>query len=356
MPAPAALLRSALAVAALSSAAAAVRAPAAGKTGTATLVVANKAEATVSLLDLRSGEVLATLPTGEGPHEVAVSPGGRTAVVTNYGSRGAPGGSLTVLDVPEARVLRTVDVGPGARPHGVVFLDEARALVTAEGRKALLVVDVERGVVEAEIATGQEISHMVAATPDGRRAFVANIGSGTVTAVDVPGRRVLAQVRTGEGAEGVAVTPDGKEVWVTNRSADTVSVVEVASLAVVAEIPCASFPIRIAFAPGGRLALVTNARSGDVAAIDVASRKVSGRASAALEGGSAEGKLLVFAGSTPIGVVVSPDGGRAYVAHARADAVAEFDLATLKVARTLKAGREPDGMALSAHGPSATKR
>ena len=73
-------------------------APAVAAAGT--LVVANKSDATVSLVDTGSGEVVATLPTGEGPHEVAVSPDGKTALVANYGTRGAPGSSLTVIDLP----------------------------------------------------------------------------------------------------------------------------------------------------------------------------------------------------------------------------------------------------------------
>lgn len=66
-----------------------------------TLVVANKAEATVSLVDVASGEVVATLPTGAGPHEVAVSPDGRTALVADYGGR-EPGRTLTVIDLTPA--------------------------------------------------------------------------------------------------------------------------------------------------------------------------------------------------------------------------------------------------------------
>jgi YVTN family beta-propeller protein len=330
--------------AALLCAAAALRAAAAD----GTLVVLNKADSTASLVDLRSGAIAATVKTGEGPHEAATSPDGRTALVSNYGTRAAAGGTLTVIDVPGARAVRTIDVGAARRPHGIAFLDARRALVTAEGAKALLVVDVERGAVEATIETGQEISHMVAATPGGRRAFVASIGSGTVTAIDVPGRKVLAQIRTGTGAEGIAVAPDGREVWVANRGADTVSVVDAARLAVVAEIPCATFPIRVAFTPDGKRALVTNARSGDVAVIDVAARKVIARMKAALASAGGEGRLLGFEGAAPIGVLVSPDGGRALVAHANADAIAEFDLGTGKVLRTLRAGREPDGMAYSA--------
>jgi hypothetical protein len=47
----------------------------------ATLVVANKAEATASLINLESGEVIATLATGEGPHEVGISPNGKFGLV-----------------------------------------------------------------------------------------------------------------------------------------------------------------------------------------------------------------------------------------------------------------------------------
>ena len=313
-----------------------------------TLIVLNKSDATASLIELKSGKVVATLPTGRQPHEAAVSPDGKRVMATNYGTRELAGSTLTVMDIPGRRVAKTIEVGSGRRPHGVLFLDKRRALVTAEGTQALLVVDAMKGVVEAEIATGQAVSHMVAATPDGRRAFVTNIGSGTVTAIDLAARKVLAHVATGEGAEGVVVTPDGKEVWVTNRAADTVSVLDAVSLQVMAALPSASFPIRVAITPDGRRALVSNARSGDVAVFDVAARKEIARMRAPLEARSSEGRLLSFAGGTPIGILIHPDGQRAYVAHANADAIAVFDLRKLEFAGTLPAGREPDGMAFSA--------
>jgi YVTN family beta-propeller protein len=315
--------------------------------GEGTLIVLNKSESTASLVRLRTGEVMATLPTGPHPHEVAVAPDGETAVATNYGTAERAGSTLTVIDVPRRRVVKTIDVGRGRRPHGVVFLDARHALVTAEGTKALLVVDVAKGAVDAAIETRQQVSHMVAATPDGKRAFVTNIGSGTVTAIDVAARKVLADVRTGEGAEGIAVTPDGKEVWITNRAADTVSIVGADTLKVMGTVPCASFPIRVAITPDGRRALVTNARSGDVSVLDVAARREIARRRAKLEASSSEGRALAFAGSTPIGILVLPGGERAYVAHANSDAIAIFNLAKLEFEGTLRAGREPDGMAFS---------
>lgn len=318
--------------------------------GSGTLVVLNKAEATASLIDLDSGRVVATLPTGQGPHEAAASPDGRLVLAANYGTSQAPGSTLTVIDVQAARVVKTIDLGGYRRPHGVRWLaDGRRAVVTSEASRALLIVDVDAGKVEGLVATDEDVSHMVVVTPDGARAFVANIGSGTVTAVDLPARKVLAQIATGKGAEGIDVTPDGREVWVTNREADTVSVIDSSSLKILATLESKSFPIRVKVAPGGRHALVTNARSSEVAVFEVATRKELRRVAMKLEAASGRGRMFEEFGSSavPIGIVVSPDGKRAYVANANADVIAILDLEQWAVVGTLRAGREPDGMAYS---------
>lgn len=323
--------------------AAAPAAPAAADT----LLVANKSEATVSLVALPGGEVVATLPTGAGPHEIAVSPDGATAVVADYGGR-EPGATLTVVDVPRARVLRTIDLGEHRRPHGVVFLDETRVAVTVEAAKALLVVDVGTGEVLRAVATGQEVSHMVAVGAGGSRAAVANIGSGSVTLVDLAAGEKLADVPTGAGAEGVAMSADGRWVWVTNREADTVTLVDFAARQVVATIPSADFPIRAELTPDGRHLLVTNAESGDLTVIDTAERAVARRVDLALAGSGADGRLMDFEGSSvPIGVEIAPDGRRAWIAHANADVVQVLDLERWKPVGVIRAGKEPDGMGWS---------
>ena len=65
-------------------------AAAAQAAGTGTLVVANMADNTATVIDLESETVLATLPTGPAPHEIAVTADGRYAVITNYGDRSGP--------------------------------------------------------------------------------------------------------------------------------------------------------------------------------------------------------------------------------------------------------------------------
>jgi len=316
-----------------------------------TLVVLNKSEATASLIDLSSGAVRATLTTDFGPHEAAMSPDGRLALVGNYGSREKPGSSLTVIDVAAAKVVKTIDLGEYERPHGLLFLpDGRRALVTAEGNRALLLVDVEKGIVEKKFETNQDVSHMVEVALGGRKAFVANIGSGSVSVIDLENGIVVRTIETGAGAEGITASIDGTEIWVTNRSADTVSVIDAESLEILAQIPCASFPIRAKATPNGKHILVSCARSADIAVLDAVSRKEVRRIPQDLRAVDTGDRLFgdqFGESSVPIGIVIHPDGKKAWVAHTNADVVVEIDLESWKIVRLLEAGREPDGMAYS---------
>jgi YVTN family beta-propeller protein len=316
-----------------------------------TLVVANKTDNTVDLIDLSAGKSVATLPTGYRPHEVAVSPDGTLAVVSNYGDRDQPGSTLTVIDLERVKVVSTVDLGRHSRPHGQAWISATQLAVTTEGSEHLLVVSPLNGTIDKEIKTGQKVSHMVAVTPDGSRAFVANIGSGTVTAVDLVGGSKLRDIPTGEGAEGIAVTPDGREVWVTNRAADTLSIIDPQTLEVRARIPCRGFPIRVAPTPDGTKILVSAAESGEVVVIDAKTRQEIFRRQLDLSTAADTSTRLFgdrFGDSpVPVGLVVAPDGFSAWVAATQADAVVVVATAGLRVQGILKAGKEPDGMAVS---------
>ncbi len=312
----------------------------------ATLVVGNKGEATVSLIALGSGKVVATLPTGESPHEVGISKDGTMALITNYGNREAPGSTMTLIDVVRAEVVKTIELPGYTRPHGVVWLaDGKRAVVTAEDQKALLIVDVEGGKVASAIDTAQEISHMVAVGPGDARAFIANIGSGSVTVVDLATGKRVANVATGDGAEGVAVTAAG-HAWVTNRAADTLTILNAASLDVIATLESPGFPIRATAA--GTKVLVTRAKAGDLAIYDDGDIGKVTTIPLKLEAKDVEGRLFgdrFGKSSVPIGVVVDDGATRAWIAHANADVISEVDLVAGKISRRLTAGREPDGMA-----------
>ena len=318
-----------------------------GLAGASTLVVANKAEATVSLIDLDRATVVATLPTGVGPHEVGISPDGRFAMVTNYGNRETSGNSLTMIDIGAAAVVKTIDLGEYLSPHGVEWIDSETIAVTAEDNKALLVIDVNTEEIVSAIDTDQDVSHMLALADDGKRAYVTNIGSGSLTVIDLETGERIANIPTGKGAEGIAVT--GKQIWVTNRGEDTISILGTESLEVAAELTSAGFPIRATATPAGQV-LVTRANAGDMVIYDTGKLQEVRTVSFDLKSMDVEDRLFgdrFGDSSVPIGVVVDETGQRAFVAHANADVITEIDLQTGEIVRPLTAGKEPDGMGWS---------
>ena len=324
-----------------------------------TLIVLNQSAATASLLDPDSGVIRGSVPTGDGPHEVAVSPDGRTAVVANYGGR-LPGSTLTVINVLAGRVARTIklrepNVGGGPRrtlhrPHGLYFLrDGRRVVVTTEQERRLAIVDVGDGEVLATIPTHGSTSHMVACDRTFSRAFVANIDGGSVSVIDLEERELVGVVETGAGTEGIAAHPERDEVWVTSRADDSVIVIDTKTLAVLERIACGKFPIRVAFTPNGQHALVSNAHTGNVAVIDTAKRAIERRITMTEHlTETSPARVLEFGESpVPASLLVRPDGHYAYVANTQAGIVTVLDLRTWRVARRLPAGADPDGIGWS---------
>lgn len=315
-----------------------------------TLIVLNKAEASATLYDIQNGRPVVTLPTGNAPHEVAVSPDGRLAVVTNYGDV-EPGHSLTVIDIPQGRVMTTIDTTPYMRPHGVMWYpDNRRILVTAETRDALLTIDVSAAQVHSAIPTGQKISHMVTADFENHRAYTANIVSGSVSVIDLVSQSLIKIIPVGVGSEGLALTPNGEQLWVTNRGGNNIAVINTRSLSVVSHIKAGAFPIRISFTPDGEKALVSNVDSGDISVIQTDTLNTEMNLN--FDGKVRQGKVPLYPNrfvenSMPIGMVIDKVGKTAYIAHARANLVSVVDLKSLQVLNYLPTGQKPDGLAIS---------
>jgi DNA-binding beta-propeller fold protein YncE len=322
-----------------------------------TLLVVRKTGDAIDFVDPGSGLALATVPLGHAPHEVAVSPDGRHAVVSNYGSRERPGTTLSVLDLASAREERRIDLAPHGRPHGVHWYAPDRVAVTTEGSRHLLVVDPRSGRIVSAIETAQDVSHMVAVAPEGNRAYVTNIGSGTTTALDLAAGRKLGDVATGGGSEALALTPDGRELWVAARADGHIAIVETGTLEVVARLPLAGTPIRIAMSPDGRTAWVTCAASAELVAFDVAARKETARQRVdvplAPDAGGRPFAKLAPGSPLPVGLLVAPDGRSLYVAATQGDVVVRYDAATLAPLGRIPVAGEPDGLGVTQLMPRA---
>src|SRR5438445_11223343 len=117
------------------------------------LLVLNKEDASLEIVDPSTRQVVGLVPTGEGPHEVAVSSDGKLAFVANYGAR-TPGSTLSVIDLVAQKELRRVDVKPLVRPHGLAVADGN--VFTSETEKMIGQYDTVTGAIAPVFRTGQE--------------------------------------------------------------------------------------------------------------------------------------------------------------------------------------------------------
>lgn len=330
----------------------------AGRNGPAgSLVLVNQGEQEVAVLDPATGDVLATAATGNGPHEVAISPDGKLAAVSNYGAALA-GNSITLVDLVKGEGAGTIVLGDYRRPHGMAFTpDGKRLVVTAEFNECIVIVDLEAKTVVKEIETGQGGSHMVALSPDGSRAYVANVISGSLTVIDLEKDEVVATVPTSPGAEGLAVSPDGREVWIAGNKSGTVCIVNTESLSLQKTMPCEGYPLRVAFTPDGKRALVVATFRGEMAVYDVEKREEIKRIDLRVKEKPVFQQHPQMGDSTvPIGMAISPDGKKAMVSCKASGYVAVVDLEKMELAGYLEAGAGPDGVAFAAGRPADAVR
>lgn len=327
-------------------------------TSPASLLVLSKQDHTLSIVDGSSLRVIGKVPVGNDPHEVIASTDGTTAYVSNYGFGAF--NSLAVVDLVAEKALPSIDLGPLRGPHGLTFVG-GKTWFTAEAAKAIGRYDPSTHKVDWIMGTGQNRTHMIYVSEDGLHIVTTNVSSGTVSIMEQepvhmpgppPGVRSPSGgagapppgppggpmprtdwnetvIRVGDGSEGFDVSPDGKEIWVANAHDGTISIIDFhakkVTQTVAANVPGAN---RLKFTPDGRRVLVSSGP--ELVVLDASTREVAKR---------------VNVGHGSAGILVQPDGARAFVACGPDNYVVVIDLNSLEVTGHIQAGREPDGMA-----------
>jgi DNA-binding beta-propeller fold protein YncE len=312
------------------------------------LVVANQEGASATVLDAATLKPVATLPVGVGPHEVAISPDGRWAVVTNYGNQTVVGQTLSVIDLAAETpsVVRTIDLGEYHRPHGVAFVQAGMKLVvTSETSQRLVLVDFISGRVDTTLATNARGSHMVTVQRDGRRAWTSNITDGSVTEFDIDARATKRTFPVAPQVEGISATPGGVQVWVGSNSAKTVTVIDGATAKTLGTVTGFGMPYRVGSSRTGRVVLVSDPDSNRVLIFDTGTRKELAR----INLGSEKGVGTPTGGKNagPEGITFDPIADLAYVTLHATNQVVAIDLGTRKVIGFGAVGAGPDGVAFS---------
>ena len=294
------------------------------------LLVLNKEEATLSIVDPSTLKIVGHAPTGEGPHEVAASSDGKLAFVGNYGSK-TPGSTISVIDLTGQKEIRRVDLGVLRRPHGMFFAD-GRVYFTGEVNKLIGRYDPAGNEVDWLLGTGQNTTHMVIVNQDSSKLFTANIGSDSISIIERAGANGWNEtvVPVGKGPEGMDVSPDGAQIWTAHSRDGGVSIIDIATKKVIQTLQLGiKRSNRLKFTPDGTLVLISDLDGGELVVLDASSKR--------------EIKRMKL-GRSPEGILVPPDGERAFVAVNGDNFVAVIDLKSLQVTDRISTS-SPDGMA-----------
>ena len=313
---------------------------------TGTLVVSNMNDNTATLLDGRTLATVTTLATGRAPHEVAISHDGRWALVSNYGTREAPGNTITVIDVAGRAVARTIELSETRRPHGMVFLPgDSIVAVTAEMNRAVLLVDFRTGKTLRSFPTNGRAPHIVGSSSDGRRLVAGNIGDGTVALLWPMSNDTTKTVKVGRQPEGVAITPDGTRAWAGSNQDSIVVVVSLDHGQPIDTIRGFGLPYRLAVSPDGRSVVVTDPVKATVRVFDESTRRQ--RWSISIPADSLVPTAEVKGSASPEGVTISRDSRWAYVTLQGRNRVIAIDLEKGTIAAWGVTGVWSDGIGFS---------
>jgi DNA-binding beta-propeller fold protein YncE len=302
------------------------------------LLVAEKRGGLMGVVDATTLRVIAHAPAAPSPHEVATD--GRFAYVSTQG-----GPLITVIDLVTLKPVDGINVGAIGQVHGLV-VQGGKLYFTSERARTVARYDPQTRRIDWLFGGGQGRTHMVVVTADGSKVFTTNMASGTLSIIErveptagrggrgaaaAPPDWTITAVATGAGAEGIALSPDERTVWTANVPARSLSVVDVATKQLVATMPVTTaYTNRLVFTPDGRHVLATDLRGPEVTVFDAATHKEVTRIQV---GGGTEG------------LIVEPNGRRAFISSPPQNKVVVIDLQTLTVAGEITGLDGPDGLA-----------
>jgi len=301
------------------------------------LLVAQKGEASLGIIDPAAGKLVASVPeNGVTGHEVVASPDGRIAYVPIYGNSGVgkpgtDGSKIDAIDIASRKIIGTVDFGRGVRPHmPIIGPKDGLLYVTTELQQSIALIDPKTLKIVGAIPTGQPESHMLALSHDGRRGYTANVGPGTVSVLDIAARKTLAVIPISKTTQRISITPDDKWVFTADQTKPQLAAIDTATNKVAHWIPLDAVAYGTAPTLDGRYLVVTIPTKSEVAVVDLKTMQVV---------------RSVETPADPEEVLMRPGGKTAYVSCVSSHQVAEIDLAMWKVTRTIQDGKSSDGLA-----------
>jgi YVTN family beta-propeller protein len=299
------------------------------------MITSNTADNTISIIDLETLRAAATVTLGATPEHMEISPDGGVLAVGNINA-----GTVSLVSLSEHRELRRVS---GLHePHNMTFSPNGKLLYVSNlGAEFVSVVDVARGKVVNEITVGDPKAMAakssqgdeyqgivnVTATPDGKLGFAAYGEGDTLAVLDLRTQRKIKTIATGDAPWRAFSTADGRFMIVPNNGDETVSIISTATLSEVARLKGAADMTGVN--TGTNTAIVLSRGDNKAIVIDLTAMKVVG--DIALPG-------------TPETGVTTPDGKKLYVALSSSNQVAVIDIGKRALVGAIDGvGQEPWG-------------
>lgn len=301
------------------------------------LLVANKADATLGIVDPVTGKQVAVIEEGGiTGHEVVASPDGKTAFVPIYGNSGVgrpgtDGSTIAVIDLTSRKVSAHIDLGKGLRPHCAVFGPKNGMLyVTTELAEAITVIDPRTLKVIGTVPTGSAQSHMLAISSDGKRGYTANVGPGTVSAIDLDAKKVIAIIPVSGETQRISISTDNRWVFTADQKQPRLAVIDTATNTVKSWVALPDVAYGTAATPDGKWLLITQMATSKLVVLDLATMKIA--------------KTFDVL-PTPQEVIVRPDNKVAYISCDKSAKIAVLNLETWKLEQPIETGKGTDGLA-----------
>ncbi len=304
------------------------------------LLVANKGDQTLSIINPATGEQLAAVPeAGVTGHEVVASADGKLAFVPIYGNSGVghagtDGSLIRVIDLEKHAIVGTVDFGKGMRPHCAVLGPKNGLIyVTTELADAISVIDPKTLQVVGAVQTGQEQSHMLAISSDGKTGYTANVGPGTVSVLDLKKGTTLKIIPVSKTTQRISISRDDRWVFTADQTQPRLAVIDTRKNEVVKWIQLPGIAYGTATTPDGRWLIVALNQINKIAFVPLSTMQVV---------------QTLDVPKSPQEVLVRPDGQAAYVSCDASRQIAVIDLKSpspFVVEKMIAAGKGADGLA-----------
>ena len=310
------------------------------------LLALSKTDKQLVVMDTAGFKIIKKLPAGEDPHEITTSSDGGTAYISNTGSGRYH--TIEVVDLRHLQLLPPIDTRPLSGPHGLAVA-AGTLFFTTQGTKTIGLYDLFQKRISGVIGTGQDRTHMIKVSADGRHIYATNVGSGSISIMDfstypptiTPMGYALPTAKpywdwhptilaVAPGVEGLDLSPDEKEIWTASPDNGKVYILLTQTGRIQDSIAAGILGAnRVRITRDSKYVLISSLRTGDLFVFDYKHRQLL---------------RTLHVGTGASEVLIDPANTHAYIACTPDNYIAVIDLSNWRVTRHIDIGGRPDGL------------